>query len=47
MVDEEWKYRTETCTVPPGAVRRADNLFTAEVRGGREGGEGGGGTCRG
>ena len=37
MVDEEWKYRTETCTVPPGSVGRAGDLFTAEVRGGGRG----------
>ena len=30
-MEEEWKYRTEHCTVPSGAQEKAENLFTAEV----------------
>ena len=33
VVEEEWKYRTENCTVPSGALEKTENLFTAEVRG--------------
>ena len=31
VMQEDWKYRTELCTVPPGALDMADRLFTAEV----------------
>jgi hypothetical protein len=30
VMQEDWKYRTELCTVPPGALDMADRLFTAE-----------------
>ena len=34
MLDEEWRYRTEQCTVPPGVLGKTHRLFTAEVSGG-------------
>ena len=37
MVEEEWRYRTGQCTVPPDALEITDNLFTAEVRDGGRG----------
>ena len=42
VLEEEWRYRTEQCTVPPGALENSLSLFTAEVRreGGRRNGEG-------
>ena len=30
-MQEDWKYRTEQCTVPSGALDKTDRLFTAEV----------------
>ena len=30
-MQEDWKYRTEQCTVPSGALEKTDRLFTAEV----------------
>ena len=40
-MQEDWKYRTEQCTVPSGALDKTDRLFTAEVMEREERGEGG------